>query len=166
MKLKKIIYIAALSLFVASGVSCSVRPGDIRVERIGGVERVEMSLTRGSLQLGLEVANDSPVKVELEAGEITLTDPRGAILDLALDGSVELPRRRVTAVSLPLDVRFHGGLGAIGAMARLGGDPDDVRVSGWVRVRGGALRKTHRFDELTLEEARGFIDADLLEYLF
>jgi len=165
MKLKKIIHIAALALLAASGVCCSVRPGDIRVENVSGVETQAMTLSRASLLLRLDVVNDSSVKVKLEDAEVAVTDARGAILDIALDGPVVLPRRRLTTVALPLTARFHGGLGAVTAIARLGADPGQVRVSGWVRLRGGALRKIHRFDDLTLEEALGRIDASLLEDL-
>ena len=148
-----------------STASCSIRPDDIRLEGVRAVESGGVTLSQARVNVVLGMINESRVKVTLRDVLITVSDARGDIMDITLDEPVVLPKRRSTDVSIPLIARFKGGFGSLTGMARLSGNPNQIRLSGSARLKGSGINKTYRFDYITLREFLNLVGVDRWEDL-
>ncbi len=137
----------ALALAVMVFTACAMpKPGDIRLDKVYGVESAGTSLAQSRLRVSLGMANDSRAKVVLRQADLRLFNAQGEILQAQVDETVTLPGRSTSRVDVPLTLRFKGGLGAVTAIPRLMQDAENVRVSGLVRLRVGGVTKTHRVE--------------------
>ncbi len=135
-KMKKI----ALALAVMAFTACAMpKPGEVRLDKIYGVETLGTSLTQSKVVVRLGVVNDSRTRITLREADLHIFNAQGEILEALVDRPIYLPRRSTTQAEVPLTLRFKGGLGVITALSRLTQDAENLRVAGVVRLEVGAI---------------------------
>lgn len=145
--------IAALTAFS----SCSLDAGDIRLEEVYGAEVRGTTLSQSRINLRLGMANDSNLKITVREASLKFYTLQNELLELVVEEPVVLHRRSVTEVDLPLAIRFKGGLGSLTAIPRLTQNPESVRVSGIIRLRGGGISKKYELKEVPLPDLLALI---------
>lgn len=146
-------HIRALAVLVlAAFASCAMpKPGDIRLDRFYGAQTRGASLAQSRIVLELGMVNDSHMSITMRGAELHFFSTQGEILEVLSDTPVSLPRRSTTRIEVPLTLRFKGGLGALTALPRLAQDPEHIRVSGTIRLRGGISKTYQVRDEPMLD---------------
>lgn len=148
-RIKALLFLSVI-LFTLS--SCAIKPDDIRFNEITDLRIEGVTMSQAKLNLAMEVANDSRVKVTVRDGSLLLSDSRGAVAELNLNEAIVLPKRTVSEVSFPVILRSRDPLGLMGSVSRLNGDIDLLRISGSVRLKGGSMNRTFRFDEMPVRQ--------------
>ena len=154
----KIRNICAFLLLLVVTYSCTVSSEDVRIDGMGGVELVGVTLSQARLILKMTVANDSRAR-------LTVRDEKGEIARIAMDEEVVLKKKTATEIALPLTVRFTGGLGSVSAIPRLSADPGNLLLDGEIRVRGGSLGRKLKIQNMPLSdflEMLGAANGDIL----
>jgi LEA14-like dessication related protein len=148
---------AVVALAVFS--SCAPKADDIRLEEVRGVEVLGSTLSQTRLEVRLAMANDSRTKITLREADLRLHSADSEIVELTLDQPVVLPRRSAVEVTLPLTLRFRGGLGALTAASRLS-RPETVQVSGVVWLRAGMMSKKYPIEAMPLTDFMALIGVE------
>ena len=161
----KIRNICAFLLLLVVTSSCTVSSEDVRIDGMGGVELVGVTLSQARLILKMTVANDSRARLTVRNGQLTVRDEKGEIARIAMDEEVVLKKKTATEIALPLTVRFTGGLGSVSAIPRLSADPGNLLLDGEIRVRGGSLGRKLKIQNMPLDdflEMLGAANGDIL----
>ena len=132
--------------------SCTVRPDDIRIDQLGGVELNGVTLSQARLVLNFTLANDSRARLTIRDGHLTVSDEKGRIAEVRMDQELVLKKKTSTDISLPLIVRFNGALGSATAIPRLSANPEKLLLNGEVRVRGGSVGKKLKIVNMPLKD--------------
>jgi hypothetical protein len=164
--MKRIGQIAGLLLCTAALFSCTVSPEDIRLDRVDGVKMDGVTRSQARLTVQLTAANDSRARVVVRQGNFAVSDSRGQIATVSLDGEIALPRRSSAAIDIPLLVRFNGPLGTATALPRLGADPATLKVDGTLRVRGGAITRKVDVQQMPLSDFLRMVGVTDLSAIF
>ena len=131
--------------------SCRISADDIRFEEVNRVEVQGITLSQMRLDLGMGMVNDSRVKITVQEGELTVSDPQGDIAQITLREAVTLPKRSAVEVTLPVSIRFRGALGIAGVLPRLQGDADKLKVRGFIRAKGGGVNRKFEISDMPLQ---------------
>jgi hypothetical protein len=149
---------AVVALAVFS--SCAPKADDIRLEEVRGVEVLGTTLSQTRLEVRLAMVNDSRTKITLREADLRLYSVDGELLELTVDEPVVLPRRSAVEVTLPVTIRFRGGLGAMMGALRLTREPETVLVSGVVWLRAGMMSKKYPIEAMPLVDFMALIGVD------
>ena len=145
---------------LAAFSSCRLDADDIRLEEVYGVETLGTTLSQSRVNIRLGMANDSNVKITVREANLRLHSVQNEILELVVEEPVVLTRRSMSEITLPLTIRFRGGLGALTAIPQLTRHPENILVSGIVRLKGGGVSKRYELKEVPLPDFLRLIGLD------
>ena len=132
--------------------SCTVSPEDIRVDELSGVEMGGATLSQARLTVKMTLANDSPVRLAVKNGTLTVKDDKGQIAEIRMDESLVLRRKSSTEIALPLVVRFNGAFGSATALSRLAADPGKLLINGYIQAKSGLFGRKIQIENMPLDE--------------
>lgn len=150
-------------------IACAcTKQEDVKISGVEGVKMRGVTMSQAGIDLALRASNASGSKVMLTAADFSILKNGEKLLNVVLTDKAVLHRKSDEVVTLPLNVRFGGMLGALGMMSAFSKGMDGVTVSGTATVRTGWLKKKVRFENVpadVLLRSCGLSVQDVMGYI-
>ena len=129
----------------------------IRIEKLENFRAVSLT----SYELDLSVANDTRYAVVLEEGIIDIFYGEVKLGSILSGDEVEIPKRSVTTVTLPLVLEIENPLALYGVYTKLArGETDRINLSVRARFRAAGQRRTFEQTGISLSALLSALGAD------
>lgn len=148
---KKVVF-AVVALFFFT--SCVDR-NDYGLESIDSVSVNETTMDYVTLDIDLMVRNGSSSSVIVKESELKLYDTKGREVCDATIISPVVVKKGTNVVTVPVKVRFNGGLlGAARLVGVMNGELDNMYVSGHIKVRKGLVTVKEKVEKIKISELK------------
>lgn len=146
-----IIYALLLISIVAAAPSCSPRKAKRPKFQVVSLNGVQGSMSEG-WRVMLTVANNTAHNIELSDGSATLYYRGVRIGELLLDESIRLPRRKCSALDVPIRLKLANPFLAIRLLTMVkNGNYADITVDYTITVKAMASRRVVSNKGVSLE---------------
>ncbi|MCC8019495.1 MAG: hypothetical protein LIO85_06960 [Rikenellaceae bacterium] len=146
-------YFLILFFFSALLSSC-IREGDIRILEVEDLRFESLSTP----VVTLSVQNKSGKNIKIRSGRFTVSTSAGRIAELILTGPVDIRKRSVTSVTLPIRMRITNPLAAAPLLSGGTINTDRIFISGETRVKAGAAKIDFAFEDTPLSRLISIFD--------
>lgn len=132
----------------------ATKKGTVKIERFEGLERGKGL----SGELLLSVSNGLRSSITLTAAEISVNYGGTKCCALVLNGEVEVPKRVVSSVRVPVSLSLTSPIASYGVWTKfLRGELDKISITIDAEAKVGAIKKHIHYENLPLHEVLNMI---------